>query len=179
MFRMIEKKMFECSDKIGVISPKNVKFFRENNPDIDPEKVEYCPNSIIPSSDEQFCEIKLSQNAMRKKHNIPQDAVVFVYGGVISRAQGVDFIKSVFSEVKKENLDDAYFMLIGSGNGFDDLSNHIETLNMPNVVMIPFMPKKDFDEMLAAADVGMVFLDHRFTMPSLNSRYTSRNKKPS
>lgn len=162
--------MFECSDKIEVISPKNVKFFRENNPDIDPEKVEYCPNSIIPSSDERFCEIKLSKNAMRKQYNIPQDAVAFVYGGVINRAQGVDFIKSVFSEVKKENLDDAYFILIESGNGFDDLSIHIETLNMPNVVMMPFMPKKDFDEILAAADVGMAFLNHKFTIANIPSR---------
>lgn len=169
-FRGIEKKLFECSDKIGVISPKNVEFFRENNPDIDPNKVEYCPNSIIPSSEEKLATNRASKNDIRKKYNIPVDAVVFIYGGVISRAQGVDFIKSVFSELNKENLSDAYFILIGSGNGYDDLSNHIKLLGMKNVVTIPFMPKKEFDEILAAADIGMVFLDNRFTIANIPSR---------
>lgn len=169
-FRRIEKKLFECSDKIGVISPKNVEFFRENNPDVDPNKVEYCPNSIIPSSEERLATNKASKDDIRKKHNIPVDAVVFIYGGVISRAQGVEFIKSVFSELNKENLDDAYFMLIGDGNGYDDLRDHIKLLGMKNIVTIPFMPKKNFDEILAAADIGMVFLDNRFTIANIPSR---------
>lgn len=170
VFRRIEKKLFECSDKIGVISPKNVEFFREDNPDISRDKVEYCPNSIIPSTDERIAGAKSARNEIRKKYGIPDGAVVFLYGGVISRAQGVGFIKRFFSEMRSEALDSAYFMMIGSGNGYDDLNRHIESLKMRNVVMMPFMPKKEFDEILAAADVGMVFLDDRFTIANIPSR---------
>ena len=33
-----------------------------------------------------------------------------------------------------------------------------------------FMPKEDYDAMIGACDVGMIFLDHRFTIPNFPSR---------
>jgi glycosyltransferase involved in cell wall biosynthesis len=32
------------------------------------------------------------------------------------------------------------------------------------------LPKEDYDKMVAACDVGMIFLDHRFTIPNFPSR---------
>jgi hypothetical protein len=32
------------------------------------------------------------------------------------------------------------------------------------------LPKEDYDRMVAACDVGMIFLDHRFTIPNFPSR---------
>ena len=32
------------------------------------------------------------------------------------------------------------------------------------------LPKNDYDAMVAACDVGMIFLDHRFTIPNFPSR---------
>ncbi len=170
VFRCIEKELFACSDKIGVISPKNVQYLLEHNPQILPYKADYCPNSIVPSTDEKLRQSRQKKEAVRKKYGIPQDAVVFIYGGVISRAQGVEYIKRVFTEVKKEELNAAYFLLIGSGNGYDDLSRHIESLQADNIVVKPFMPKQSFDEILSASDVGLIFLDHRFTIANIPSR---------
>src|SRR5699024_640756 len=34
-------------------------------------------------------------------------------------------------------------------------------------------PKEDYDRMVAACDVGMIFLDHRFTIPNFPSRLLS------
>ena len=35
------------------------------------------------------------------------------------------------------------------------------------------LPKEDYDRMVAACDVGMIFLDHRFTIPNFPSRLLS------
>ena len=33
-----------------------------------------------------------------------------------------------------------------------------------------WLPKEDYDKVVAACDVGMIFLDHRFTIPNFPSR---------
>ena len=35
---------------------------------------------------------------------------------------------------------------------------------------VKLLPKEDYDSMVGACDVGMVFLDHRFTIPNFPSR---------
>lgn len=35
------------------------------------------------------------------------------------------------------------------------------------------LPKEDYDKMVGACDVGMIFLDHRFTIPNFSSRFLS------
>ena len=35
------------------------------------------------------------------------------------------------------------------------------------------MPKEDYDRMIAACDVGLIFLDHRFSIPNFPSRLLS------
>ena len=42
-----------------------------------------------------------------------------------------------------------------------------------NVRLIESMPKDEYDHMIAACDVGLIFLDHRFTIPNFPSRLLS------
>ena len=45
-FRNKEKALYKASDFIGCMSPANVKFVLEHNPEIDAKRVEVAPNSI-------------------------------------------------------------------------------------------------------------------------------------
>lgn len=173
LFRSIEEGLYAHSDKIGVMTPKNVEFITGDNPWLDKNKVEVCPNGIIPLSEERYTAIKTNKMAIRKKFRIPEEAVVFIYGGIISRAQGVDFIRSVFSKLKENPVENAYFLLIGSGNESEKLSKHIENLGLKNVMIKPFLPKKEYDEIQSCADIGMIFLDNRFTIANIPSRTLS------
>lgn len=173
LFRSIEKGLYANSDKIGVMTPKNVEFITGNNPWLDKEKVEVCPNGIKPLSEEKLQQIKDMRTVVREKFGIPQDAVVFIYGGIISRAQGVDFIESVFKQLKASPVENAFFLLIGSGNESERLNKYITELGFDNVKMMPFLPKKDYDEIQGCADVGMIFLDKRFTIANIPSRTLS------
>lgn len=42
-----------------------------------------------------------------------------------------------------------------------------------NIKIEEYMPKNEFDEILSVSDVGLVFLDKRFTIPNFPSRINS------
>lgn len=170
LFRSIEIGLFKASDKIGLMSPKNVEYIMKENSYLASNVAEYCPNGIVPTPREEIKKRKENASRMREKLGIPQDAVVFLYGGNISRAQGIEFIEEMFSKLAATPIDKTYFMMIGSGNGYDELKGHVDSLGLTNVKFIGLLPKNEFDGILVVADVGMVFLDHRFTIANIPSR---------
>ena len=170
LFRHIEIQLFKDSDKIGVMSPKNIEFITKNNPWLPAQKVEVCPNGIIPTTDKELSIIKSEKRIIRRNYNIPVDSVVFLYGGNISRAQGIPFIKTVLTELTKHPVPNTYFLFVGSGNEYDELEKHIKSLNNQQIKIMPYVPKNEFDKIIGAVDVGMVFLDSSFTIANIPSR---------
>ena len=49
-FRKKEKKLYVISDRIGCMSPANVRYVLEHNPEVSADKVEVCPNSVEPAN---------------------------------------------------------------------------------------------------------------------------------
>src|SRR5699024_9539288 len=47
-FRMLEKKLYKVSDKIGVMSKANLEYLIDKNEFLDESKIEICPNTITP-----------------------------------------------------------------------------------------------------------------------------------
>ena len=170
LFRRIEIGLFKASDKIGVISPRNVEYILRENSYLPNDIAEYCPNGITPTPHDLILKKKKGMIEMRNKLGIPADAVVFIYGGNISRAQGVEFIEEMFSKLATMPIPNTFFLMIGSGNGYEPLKKHVESLGIINIKFIDILPKKEFDEILPVADVGMVFLDKRFTIANIPSR---------
>ena len=168
IFEKCELSMYRYSDSIGVMSKGNKEYILKLNKGITEEMVDICPNSIIPSSNERIAELTSHKDEIREKYQIPKDAVVFIYGGVISRAQGTEYIISLVKHLKECN--DAFFLFVGSGNTFDDLKKEIKKNNCENVKILSYIPKYDYDLLMASCDVGMVFLDYNFTVPNIPSR---------
>ena len=167
-FRLKEKKLYQVSDTIGCMSPANVEYILKHNPELDRKKVEVNPNSIEPVS----FEIDDKRTAaIRKKFGIPSGSVLFVYGGNLGKPQGVDFLLDVL----QSNLKNAevFFLIIGSGTEFLKMKNWFDEKRPPNAILLNGLPKNEYDELLAACDVGMIFLDKRFTIPNYPSRLLS------
>lgn len=171
LFRNIERKLYKESDMIGVMSKKNIEFITKDNPDLSINNLEICPNSIMPTSETIIGNYRLKKKEIRRKYNIPEDTTVFIYGGNISRAQGIDFIINI---VKRFNeCPDSYLLFVGSGNEFGKLNKAITKYNYPNVKIISKLPKRDYDELVLSCEVGLVFLDHRFSIANIPSRTLS------
>lgn len=164
-FRAKEKKLYDLSDKIGCMSPANVEFVLKHNPNVSAEKVEVCPNCIEPVDMSISNEKRI---AMRIKYDIPLDKKVFVYGGNLGKPQGISFLIECLK--KQTDYEHSYFLIVGDGTEYGKLENYISESRPQNVKLMKRLPKEDYDRMVAACDVGMIFLDYRFTIPNFPSR---------
>lgn len=164
-FRNKEKQLYAVSDRIGCMSQVNVDYVIKHNPEIDPSKVEICPNCIEVQDMRITAEERFE---LRQKYGIPQDKKVFVYGGNLGRPQGIPFIIECLKT--QEINEDAYFLIVGDGTEYGKLEAYFTEAKPVNMKLMKRLPKEDYDRMIAACDIGMIFLDHRFTIPNFPSR---------
>lgn len=167
-FRNKEKKLYNLSDFIGCMSRGNVDYVLTHNPYIDKHKVEIFPNSIRPI--ELTSETKVKQNLFEKYH-IPKTSTLFIYGGNLGKPQGIDFLIDVAENFHK--IKNGYLLIVGSGTEYGFLKHHINKCNLKTVGLFKKLPVHEYDQLLEVADVGLIFLDKRFTIPNFPSRLTS------
>ena len=165
-FRKQEKQLYKVSDYIGCMSPANVEYILEHNPEVQRERIEVAPNSyekqdpVILTQDER--------NAIRQKYNLPTDRPVFVYGGNLGKPQGIPFLIKCLDANSKR--DDCHFLVVGNGTEFGRMENWFKENKPKNVSLYARLPKEDYDQLVRACDVGLIFLDYRFTIPNYPSR---------
>ena len=167
-FREKERKLYRVSDRIGCMSPANVRYVLEHNPEIPPEKVEVCPNST------EIVDMRVSPDVraeIRRKYGIPEDRVVFVYGGNLGKPQGIPFVIECLRECA--GLREAFFLIAGDGTEYGKLEQYARESRQENFRLMNRLPREDYDTLAAACDVGLIFLDWRFTIPNFPSRLIS------
>lgn len=178
-FRWQEIKLYKNSDYIGCMSPANVEFVRKHNPYYLAERVEVAPNSLEldekPLEDGQY---NAERHYVRKKYDLPTDRTIFIYGGNFGKPQGIDYVINCLDAVKGRA--DCYFVVIGSGTEYHKIEEWYKNNKNTNVRLMSRLPKQDYDMLVKYCDVGLIFLDHRFTIPNYPSRLLSylENKMP-
>ncbi len=181
-FRKKEKALYEVSDYIGCMSPANVQFLLKHNPEIDASRVEVAPNSIDiyldDNLDGDLGQEKAERYYIRKKYELPTDKPIFIYGGNLGKPQGIDYLVKCLEANKKRT--DCYFVVVGTGTEYPCLEAWYNADFKHNVKLMQGLPKADYDLLVKHCDVGMIFLDHRFTIPNYPSRLLSylENKMP-
>lgn len=161
-----EKKLYQISDTIGCMSPANVDFILNHNSDLDKNKIEINPNSIEIQS---YRELSAEEKSLIKgKYNISVDKKVFIYGGNLGKPQGIDFLIETLGIIKDDER--FFFVIVGSGTEYDKIKNWMQTNRPRNVVFLSALPKKEYDLLVQACDVGLIFLHKDFTIPNYPSR---------
>ena len=184
LFRRKEKKLYKISDYIGCMSPANVEYLIKHN-EVDSLKVEVCPNSIrvtdnltgeVPK-DNKALELS-DRSKILSKYNIPPDKIIFLYGGNLGLPQDIPFITECIK--KSAKVKEAHFVICGGGTEYGKLENFVSETTPANLTLIKVLPKSEYDSLVGGSDVGMIFLDHRFTIPNFPSRLLSylKEKKP-
>lgn len=164
-FRKKEKKLYELSDVIGCMSQANVDYVLKHNPEFENKNVEICPNSV------EIRDMSVSREKrleMREKYGIPIESTVFIYGGNLGKPQGIDFLIECLRS-QRENKD-AFFLIVGDGTEYHKIDAFVKAGRQKNVKLMARLTKKDYEQMVGSCDVGMLFLDHRFTIPNFPSR---------
>ena len=178
------------------MSPANVEFVLKHNPEVDAKRVEVAPNSLeLKAYSLQDGQEKAERYYIRKKYNLPTDMPIFIYGGNLGKPQGIDYLIKCLDAVKGRT--DCHFVVVGTGTELPKLqewydglrftayglkanTNSTNHTNHTNVTVMKGLPKEDYDMLVRYCDVGLIFLDHRFTIPNYPSRLLSylENRMP-
>ena len=168
-FRRMEVGLYKISDYIGCMSPANVVYLKKHNPYYPKSRVEVAPNSIEMIDDNSFCDI--DKREIRLKYGLPTDKPIFIYGGNLGKPQGIEFLIKCLDANKTRK--DCFFLVVGNGTDYSKLSFWYENNVHKNVMLLSYLPKADYQLLVKSCDVGLIFLDHRFTIPNYPSRLLS------
>lgn len=165
-FRRKEEKLYSLSDYIGCMSPANVSYLLAHNKKLSADIVEVAPNSYAIPQDKLVADSE--RIAIREKYNLPIDRPIFIYGGNMGKPQGIPFLIQCMDVVK--NREDCHFVVIGNGTEYPKLEEWYKSSSPKSVSLFQKLPKSDYDLLASSCDVGLIFLDYRFTIPNYPSR---------
>ena len=175
-FRKKEKKLYVLSDHIGCMSPANVEYLLAHNPEIASDRGEVAPNSL--ELIVESLESKDPKEEIMHKYGLPLDKPVFIYGGNLGKPQGIPFLIQCLDA--NANREDCHFVVVGDGTEYAKLESWYKAKQPKSVSVFRRLPKEDYDQLVRGCDVGLIFLDYRFTIPNYPSRLLSYlvEKKP-
>lgn len=169
MFRKKEERLYQISDKIGCMSPANCDYVIKHNPEVDSNKVELCPNAVKPIDIPEISEMEKKE--LLSKLNIPTEKTLYIYGGNLGKPQGVDFLLKVVEA--NEGRNGSYIVIVGDGTEYPKIEEFFTSITPKNSKLLSALPKEDYDNLVSACDVGLIFLDQRFSIPNFPSRLLS------
>ncbi len=145
-FRYFEKKSYNTADIIGLMSFKNLEWFK-NTYHLN-KKLEVLYNWA-------------ANKPVRAKINYKEKLglcgkVVYFYGGNIGYAQDMMNIVRLAKNMKNETK--AYFVLVGAGDEVELVKKAIKREKMNNIILLPAVGQDEFKQMLASFDVGLFTL---------------------
>jgi len=168
-FRRKEIALYKVSDYIGCMSPANVDFVCQHNPFYPKTHVEVAPNSI--ELQDFTVDPIYQKKSIRERYGLPANKPIFIYGGNLGRPQGISFLIQCLENNK--NRQDCHFVIVGNGTEYKKLATWLNENRGKNVTLIQGLPKEEYDQLVQSCDVGLIFLDHRFTIPNYPSRLLS------
>ncbi|MDD6967410.1 MAG: glycosyltransferase family 4 protein [Firmicutes bacterium] len=166
VFRYLEKKLYEHSDYIGTMSEAGAEYIRKTFPQLDCQ-LEVCPNSE--KFKPQNWVAPEARKRWREKFGIQETDCAFVFGGNLGLSQGIpEMIECIRAA---SDIKDVKFVIVGDGTEKDKLFHALE--HQENVLLFDWLPKEDYDTLVDACDVGMLFLYPKYTVPNIPSRLVS------
>ena len=167
IFRKLEKRLYAVSDWIGCMSEANIKYIKTHNPEIGAGKLLLFPNTIEPyrvGGD-------FSKAAFRQQYDLPQDKVVFLFGGNLGKPQAIDLLLRAIDTLKA--YPKAYFLILGKGSEYERIDAFLREGRYPNARLIGFLPSEDYNRAILACDVGILLLRPEITVPNIPEKTLS------
>ncbi|WP_416670702.1 glycosyltransferase family 4 protein [Egbenema bharatensis] len=161
VFETLEKYAYRTAHTISVITDG----FTENlvKKGVPNHKIKCIPNWV----DVKFIQpLPKVDNPFRRTHQL-QDKFVVMYSGNIALTQGLQTV--IHAADRLRHIPEIVFVIVGEAKALDALWQLCAEHQLDNVLLLPFQPREQLPEMLAAADVGLVMQKHNvvaFNMPS-------------
>ena len=158
-----EKWIYRHSERILVISDG----FKNNlvKKGVDRNKVGIIPNWV----DTDFLKPMPKKNALARRHALHHKFVV-MYSGTISISSISTLENILESAVILQKSSHILFVIVGEGMKKKELVDKAKSLNLKNVIFLPFQPYEDLPALLASSDILLVPLDKEKSLLSVPSK---------
>lgn len=161
VFEALEKFAYRTASVISVITDG----FTENlaAKGVSRSKIRCIPNWV----DVKFIRpLAKEANSFRQAYGL-EDKFVVMYSGNIALTQGLETV--IRAAARLCHIPEIVFVVVGEKKALDGLRQACEKYGASNVLLLPFQPREQLPEMLAAADAGLVVQKGNvvsFNMPS-------------
>ena len=164
-FEYNERKMFLAYECIWCMSEGNVNYLRENYSYLDKEKIKLLRNwaRIKPN-------IEINKEEIRKKYGFLKNDYIAVFGGNMGKPQKLENILSLAKKCLEYK--DIKFLFVGNGSERERIEKLAKANSLLNVIFINYIPREEYEKLIASCDIGIVSLDERFTVPNFPSKTT-------
>src|SRR4030042_1390637 len=134
-FRYKEKRLYKDSDFIGCMSPGNIKYIIEHNPEVDQRKLHLVPNW------KNITDLINADTDIRKQYKL-ENKYVALYGGNLGKSQEVGFILDLAAAT--EHLKDVVFLIIGNGTEKKRMIEKSKKMNVQIMAQYLMFQEVDF-----------------------------------
>ena len=151
-FKHLEKFLYEKADRVTVLS----EGMKQN---LEGKGVKSSKIAVIPNwADLDAVTPMEKNNGFRSMHGLDGWFVV-MFAGNIGFISVLDMVLDAANILKDRS--DIHFLIVGEGNAKAELVKKANDVALPNVHFLTTQPPEILPQMLAAADVSLVTLDHR------------------
>ena len=160
-----ENRLYRKFDAIGCMTKGSAEFLQANY-EVDAGRV-----SQLPLWTKQLPKVEISaaqRKAIREQYGIAEHAFVSVYGGAMSVVQGLDNILNLAASLK--GREDHQFVFIGRGSELPRLKARAQDEQLHNVLFVDYVPRDEYEKVVAVCDVGIVSLSGQHAVPSFPSK---------
>lgn len=161
-FRKQEINLYKVADSIGCMSQGNVDYVVKHNRYLDESKVHILRNSQKSNS------LPIVDKELEQKYGL-KGKFTLVFGGNMSVPQKMENVLSL-AKACQERYDDVQFLLIGKGTQIEKIRNTAKELNIHNLILKDFVPRKEYQQLVSMCQVGLISLNEKFTIPNIPSK---------
>ncbi|HLT73998.1 MAG TPA: glycosyltransferase [Ohtaekwangia sp.] len=140
--KIVERFFIRFADHTVVVSHSIENWYRN----------EYALSKISTIRNIPILSVGTNSVNLRAMLGIKEDALLFVYVGLLAGGRGIDHLLKCFSQ---ENLKDRHVVFIGYG----DLEEMIKTNLSSNIHFLPAVPPSQVAAYVAGADVGLSLIE--------------------
>lgn len=156
VYRWLERKLIPFADQVMVVTPSIEAWYRRT----------YGPLPIttvlnIPDPKKQVT----APRNLKGELNLPAEAVLFLYLGVMTRGRGIDLMAEAFKDIAS----DKHILFVGYGPLTEKLITMASTYK--NIHVLPAVKPDEVSSITASADVGVsliedLCLSYHYSLPN-------------
>lgn len=164
-FKYEEKKMYDVFDKVICNCEGQIEYIKVN-------KLKLEKDIVIARNSERLDveNLNIKKEDLKIKNGYSEKNIISIFGGNMGIPQKLENLIYMIESLKEyKNLK---FIFIGDGTEKVKIKKLVQELGLNNIKIIDFLERKRYEEYLQMADIGLISLNEKYTVPNFPAKVT-------